>query len=192
VCAVREDWGQPEVSEDSGILAGELEGPDDDEELGPEESYPDFEVPQISGEDCLIARPGEDFEVLASMPKRFHEPRALVLWRGELIAVHGRSRDRVRTPGATDVVDPSEPVATRIVLVTIRQRSRPPRTWPLRYLVLTNAMGELLGWLDHSPPSWDFQVSQIKAIGGLARMECETEVYDTEAEFAQAHPPWSN
>jgi hypothetical protein len=188
---VREDWGQPEVSEDPGPLDQELGEPEDDEESGPEASYPDFEVPELGPDDCLIARPGEDFQILDSMPRRLHERAALVLWRGELIAVHGRDRDAVRTPRATDVVDPGEPVATRIVLVTIHHRTRAPRTRPLRYLILTNGMGELLGWLDHSPPSWDFQVSQIKAIGTLARMECETEIYESEAEFALARPTWS-
>jgi hypothetical protein len=185
---VREDWSQPEVSDDAGMRLEELE---ELEASSPEAIHPGFEVPELGPDDCLIARPGEDFEVLDSMPRRLHEPRALVLYRGELIAVHGRSRDAVRTPAATDVVDVGEPVATRIVLVTIRHRSRAPRTWPLRYLVLTNALGELLGWLDHSPPSWDFPVSQIKAICALARMACDTEVYDSEAAFAQIHPTWS-
>ena len=185
-----EDWTHDEVLEVSGTPPEEIEVPEDGE-AGSEETYPGFDTPKLGPDDCLIVRPGEEFEVLEAMPRRLHEERALVLCRGELTAVRGRRRDVVRTPSATDVVDQGTPLANRIVLVTIRQRTRAPRTWPLRYVIITNALDELLGWLDHSPPSWDFQVGQIEALCAVARMESQVEVHDSEVEFAQAHPTWS-
>ena len=114
----------------------------------------------MEDDDYLILLPGGEFEVARELRKPSKVPKAVVYHGGNLILCEGKRRTAVRTPrGATDLDETDIPLATRLVLVFIKYRAVPPRSRSRWYLIATNEDEELLGWIDHSPPGWDFPTS---------------------------------
>ena len=178
-------WGRlpaDDIAERPDVESDDGEG----EELG----YPDVETPELSPDEFLIVRPGEPMEVADGLPRARHLPLALALRAGKLIVCEGRHRSTLRTPADPSPMDPMEPVAGRMVLVRIAHRADPPRTKPRLYLIVIGREGELLAWLDHSPPRWDFQLDQLQALARLAALECDVESYENEPQFEEAHAEW--
>jgi len=147
------------------------------------------ELPSLNDDEYLLVLPGGQIEIELELPKRRKSPKALVLHAGCLIVCDGKRRSTVRTPAST-VDDPELPLAWRLVMVFIARRSVTPRTRGRRYLAVTDESGELLDWIDHSPPGWDFQTSQVRAVAQYAGLECSTERFAEETEFELAHPNW--
>lgn len=147
------------------------------------------ELPDFSEDEYVIVFPGGDIEVAQALPKPRRLQKALVLHEGCLTVCDGKRRTTLRTPTST-VDDPEIPIATRIVMVFIDHRAVPPRSRSRRYLIVTDDSEDLLGWIDHSPPGWDFQVSMMRALAQSAGLECSTERFGVETEFELAHEGW--
>jgi len=147
------------------------------------------ELPSLTPDEYLVVLPGGDIEIASGLPKPRKLPKALVLHAGDLIVCEGRRRSTLRTPSST--VDDSElPLASRLVMVFIRYRSTTPTTRSRRYLIVANENEDMLSWIDHSPPGWDFQMSQVGAVAQRAGLGCTFERFELETEFELAHPGW--
>ena len=148
-------------------------------------------VPPMEDDDYLFLLPGGEFEVARELPKPRKLTKALVYHAGELIFCEGKRRTAVRTPlNSIDVAEADIPLATRLVVVFIKHRAVPPRTRSRRYLIATDEDEELFGWIDHSPPGWDFPTSAVRSLAQLAAIECSSEHFDVETAFELAHPRW--
>jgi hypothetical protein len=164
------EWGDAQESEDPNAESVE-------------------ELPAFGEDEYLLVLPGGEFELAQVLPKPRKLPKALVLHDGCLIVCEGRRRSTIRTPSST-VDDPELPLASRLVMVFIKQRSSTPRNRSRRYLIVTDENEDLLAWIDHSPPGWDFQGSQIRGVAQRAGLRCVTERFAEETEFDLAHPGW--
>jgi hypothetical protein len=147
------------------------------------------ELPSLSRDEYLVVLPGGDVEIAQGLPKPRKLPKALVLHAGDLIVCEGRRRSTLRTPSST-VDDSNLPLAARVVMVFIEFRSTTPTTRSRRYLIVANENEDMLAWIDHSPPGWDLQVSQVRAVAQRVGLECSTERFTFETEFELAHPGW--
>ncbi|HEY5025108.1 MAG TPA: hypothetical protein VII76_09035 [Acidimicrobiales bacterium] len=147
------------------------------------------QLPAFTEDEYLLVLPGGEIEIAQILPKPRKLPKALVLHNGCLIVCERRRRSTIRTPSST-VDDPELPLASRLVMVFIEQRSATPRNRSRRYLIVTDENEDLLAWIDHSPPGWDFQGSQVRALAQRSGLECSTEGFAVETEFELAHPGW--
>lgn len=147
------------------------------------------ELPTLIEDDYLIVLPGGEIEIAHLLPKPRKLPKALVLHAGGLIVCQGRRRSAIATPSSTED-DAALPLASRLVMVFILHSSTAPRTRRRRYVIVTDENDDLLGWIDHSPPGWDFQGSQVRALAQCAGLVCSTERFALDTEFEHAHPGW--
>jgi len=171
--AAEREWDAPEQSEDPSALAAVRE------------------LPSLEDGDYLYLLPGGEFEIARALSKPRKLPKAVVYHAGNLILCEGKRRSVVRTlRNSMDNDDSGIPLATRLVLVVIDQRVTPPRSRGRRYLIATNEDEELLGWIDHSPPGWEFPTSAVRLLAKLTAIECVTERFDIETAFDTAHPRW--
>jgi len=189
----------PAVTEDGGLL----DEPDPDDALpedrwhvgaddeGPFDLEEPDELPTVGNDEYLVLLPGGEVEVVTELPKPRKLAKAVVYHAGDLIFCDGKRRSEVRTPrGAAAEDDTDLPLATRLVLVHVRARATPPRTRRRRYLIATDDGEELLGWIDHSPPGWEFPHSAVRLLAELAHVECAMESFDSDVAFDDAHPGW--
>jgi hypothetical protein len=146
-------------------------------------------LPTFAEDEYLIVLPGGETEVADMLPMPRKLPKALALHAGCLIVCQGKRRSTIRTPSST-VDNPDLPLASRLVMVFISQSATAPRTRSRRYLVVTDENEDLLGWIDHSPPGWDFEGSQVRALAQRAGLECTTERFALDNEFELVHPGW--
>jgi len=183
------DEGRGEPDAAAGVADGGWgEAGDEEEPVALEISQ---QLPPTGADDYLVLLPGGEFEIVPALPKPRRLPKAVVYHAGEIFLCEGKRRAAVRTPGRTTEVDDADvPLATRLVLVLIEYRAVPPRSRRRRYLIATNADEELLGWIDHSPPGWEFPETALRALCELAGLECATERYEIETAFESAHPGW--
>jgi hypothetical protein len=147
------------------------------------------ELPNLNGHEYLLVIPGGEIEVAQVLPAPRKLPKALVFHVGCLIVCDGKRRSTVRTPSST-LTDPELALASRLVMVFIKHNSVAPRTRSRRYVIVADESDELLGWIDHSPPGWDFQGSQVRALAQRAGLACSTERFALDTEFELAHPGW--
>lgn len=138
----------------------------------------------------LLIRPSEEQEVVSGLPEPGRGQRWLAFRPGEIVLTDGRRRDSCAAGGGWGAPDISSPRAARLVLVTVEGRRRRWSSGPRRYLIAASAEGELLAWIDHSPPSWDFRPGQVAQIARLAGLETAVERYRSEDELSAAHPGW--
>jgi hypothetical protein len=178
------DWDAdddlPEETEDV-VEEGDHDGI---EELAPEE------IPEFSDDKYLILRPGEEFEIAAFLPKPRKLPKAVVMHAGELIFCDRRRRVRARRASSVQSEGGSSEVVERIFMVYIASRSRTPKSRPLMYVIATSVDDRVLAWIDHSPPEWDFDASQVKMVAERCGVAFLIERYRNEPEFEASHPAW--
>jgi hypothetical protein len=147
------------------------------------------ELPTLIGDEYLLVIPGGEIELAQVLPTTRKLPKALAFHDGCLIVCDGKRRSTVRTPSST-LEDPELALASRLVMVFVKHNSVAPRTRSRRYVIVTDESENLLGWIDHSPPGWDFQGSQVRALAQRAGLECSTERFTVVTEFELAHPGW--
>ena len=171
-----EDWAADAVEDEFG----EWRGADLDHRftwLGPDE--------------YVLVRPSEEPEVVSELPEAGRSDKWIAFRPDEIVLADGRRVSAYALAGAFSAGDASDPPVTLLALVTIEQ---PSRRWKWRgvrrYLIAAGADDELLAWIDHTPPSWDFRPGQISQVARLANMKAAVEHYRTEAEFSAAHPTW--
>ena len=181
-----EVWDQLDHSQ----LDQDAEGTHDHESDEPDPDKSEVDLPVLAENEYLVVSPGGEVEVRSSLPKPSRLPKALGLHSGgDLFICEGRKRAMIRTPMSTSG-DDDRPLATRLVMVFIQHRSAIPRTRGLRYVIVTDDSDELLGWIDHSPPAWDFEPSTVRALALRAGLECAIEGFEGEPDFEMAHPTW--
>jgi hypothetical protein len=148
-------------------------------------------LPSMDDDAYLLVLPGGEFEIAQELPRPRKLPKAVVYHSGDLILCDGKRRTAVRTPRSSNDADEAEtPLATRLVLVFIKYRAVPPRSRSRRYLIATDSDDELFGWIDHSPPGWDFSASTVRSLAHLTAIEYLSESFDIETAFELAHPRW--
>lgn len=175
--------GEESVGRDAGTAAVEAEL----EEW--EGTAIDRAFSQLGPDGYLVMRPSEEFEVVNGLPPAGRGVKSIAFRPGEICLSDGRRSSRCATPTST-FADGSTPTASRLALVTVRDGGRWFRTGPRRYLVAADDRGGMVGWVDHSPPSWDFRPGQIRQVARLTGLQADVETYQSQAELSAVHPGW--
>jgi hypothetical protein len=166
------------------------EGIDDPEtEWAIDEAAEPTPLPELDDDETWLLVPGEELTVITALPKPRHLPLGLAMRPGEVALCAYRKREWSRTPVGSSPDDAGLPLAQTLFVVFIRHRASGIKTRPRKYIIVTGADNELLGWLDYSD-AWNFDGRIIKQMVDAVGLDYEIERYGTEPEFESAHPEW--
>ena len=146
-------------------------------------------LPTLTPNEIWLLLPGESLQVVTNLPKPRHLGLGLAVRAGEICVCVGRRREWSRTPFGASPDDAGLPLAQRVLVVFIRHRATGVKTRPRKYVIVTGAGEELLGWLDYSD-AWNFEGLVLKQMVEAVGLAYEIERYATEPEFESAHPDW--
>jgi len=151
----------------------------------------DQRFPWLGPYEYVLMRPSEETEVVSGLPEPTRDEKWIAFRPGEIVLADGRRLSAYPIGAELGTAELSGPPVTLVALVTIEASSRRWR-WrgARRYLIAASADNELLAWIDHSPPSWDFRPGQISQIARLTKVKAAVEHYRTEDKFSAAHPAW--
>jgi hypothetical protein len=146
-------------------------------------------LPTLTRDEIWLLVPGEEIQVVTTLPRPRHLGLGLAIRPGEIAVCANRRREWSRTPIGASSADSKLPLAAKVLVVFIRHRSTGIKTRPRKYVIVTDAADELLGWLDYSD-AWNFEGGILKQMVDTVGLTYEIERYATEPEFEAAHPQW--
>jgi hypothetical protein len=146
-------------------------------------------LPELSPDEVWLLVPGEQLQVVTTLPKPKHLMLGLAVRPGEIAVCTGRRRTWSRTPIGGSDDDAALPLAEKVLVVFIRHRAKGVKTKPKKYVIVSNDEGDMLGWLDYSD-AWNFEGQILKHMVEAAGLHYEVERFGTEPEFERAHPEW--
>jgi hypothetical protein len=186
---VDDHHGDVEADEPGGAVI--REGPAGMDDPDTEWTGPELEVApiELSPDEFVVLEPGEDPEIWAELPKERNLRFGLAARTGQLVVCDGRRRTWLRMGNGAAPDHGDAPIAAHMIVAFIARRNRGRRTRPKEYLVLTDSLGQLLGWLDYSD-RWSFNTGALRQIAAAGGLHYEVQRFNSEPDFELAHPDW--